>query len=216
MQKNELYSKDNSIIRVLEEKEDKILVIDCIRRKMPQWKETSYLDEWEQCSQETLYDIANIEVPEIDSLCPESRKKAYERYTMIAPILRLLSDKEKRCEMISIITASEKISKQTVRKYLCLYLAFQDIAILAPKDKENDISLTQDEKNMRWGLNKFYFSYQKHSLKTAYTMMLKAKYCDASGELVAEYPTFNQFRYFYRKRRNKQTYYIFLQFFLSF
>ena len=208
MQKNELYSKDNSIIRVLEEKEDKILVIDCIRRKMPQWKETSYLDEWEQCSQETLYDIANIEVPEIDSLCPESRKKAYERYTMIAPILRLLSDKEKRCEMISIITASEKISKQTVRKYLCLYLAFQDIAILAPKDKENDISLTQDEKNMRWGLNKFYFSYQKHSLKTAYTMMLKAKYCDASGELVAEYPTFNQFRYFYRKRRNKQTYYI--------
>lgn len=208
MQKNELYSKDNSIIRVLEEKEDKILVIDCIRRKMPQWKETSYLDEWEQCSQKILYDIANIEVPEIDSLCPESRKKAYERYTMIAPILRLLSDKEKRCEMISIITASEKISKQTVRKYLCLYLAFQNIAILAPKDKENDISLTPDEKNMRWGLNKFYFSYQKHSLKTAYTMMLKAKYCDANGELVAEYPTFNQFRYFYRKRRNKQTYYI--------
>ena len=208
MQKNELYSKDNSIIRVLEEKEDKILVIDCIRIKMPQWKELSYLDGWEQCSQETLYDIANIEVPEIDSLCPESRKKAYERYTMIAPILRLLSDKEKRCEMISIIAASEKISKQTVRKYLCLYLAFQDIAILAPKDKENDISLTQDEKNMRWGLNKFYFSYQKHSLKTAYTMMLKAKYCDASGELVEEYPTFNQFRYFYRKRRNKQTYYI--------
>ena len=208
MQKNELYSKDNSIIRVLEEKEDKILVIHCIRIKMPQWKEISYLDGWEQCSQETLYDIANIEVAEIDSLCPESRKKAYERYTMIAPVLRLLSDKERRCEMISIIAASEKISKQTVRKYLCLYLAFQNIAILAPKDKENDISLTQDEKNMRWGLNKFYFSYQRHSLKTAYTMMLKAKYCDASGELVAEYPTFNQFRYFYRKRRNKQTYYI--------
>lgn len=208
MQKNELYSKDNSIIRMLEEKKDKILVIDCIRIKMPQWKEISYLDGWEQCSQETLYDIANIEVAEIDSLCSESRKKAYERYTMIAPILRLLSDKEKRCEMISIIAASEKISKQTVRKYLCLYLTFQNIAILAPKDKENDISLTQDEKNMRWGLNKFYFSYQKHSLKTAYTMMLKAKYCDASGELVAEYPTFNQFRYFYRKRRNKQTYYI--------
>lgn len=208
MQKNELYSKDNSIIRVLEEKKDKILVIDCIRIKMPQWKEISYLDGWERCSQETLYDIANIEVAEIDSLCSESRKKAYERYTMIAPILRLLSDKEKRCEMISIIAASEKISKQTVRKYLCLYLAFQNIAILAPKDKENDISLTQDEKNMRWGLNKFYFSYQKNSLKTAYTMMLKAKYCDASGELVAEYPTFNQFRYFYRKRRNKQTYYI--------
>ena len=208
MQKNKLYLKNDSVIRVLEERDDKILVIDCIRRTMPQWKAIACLNGWEQCSQENLYAITNVEVPEIDSLCPESRKKAYERYTMIAPILRLLPDEQKKCEMISVIATSEKISKQTVRKYLCLYLAFQNIAILAPKDKENDASLTPDEKNMGWGLNKFYFSYQKHSLKTAYIMMLKAKYCDGNGELVAKYPTFNQFRYFYRKRKNRQTYYI--------
>lgn len=208
MQKNKLYLKNDSVIRVLEERDGKILVIDCIRRIMPQWREIDSLNGWELCSQETLYTIANIEVPELDSLCSASRKKAYERYTMIAPVLRLLPDEQKKCEMISVIAASEKISKQTVRKYLCLYLAFQNVAILAPKDKENDASLTPDEKNMRWGLNKFYFSYQKHSLKTAYTMMLKAKYCDGNGELVAKYPTFNQFRYFYRKRKNRQTYYI--------
>ena len=208
MQKNKLYFKNDSVIRVLEERDGKILVIDCIRRTMPQWKVTACLDGWEQCSQETLYAVTNVEIPEIDSLCPESRKKAYERYTMIAPILQLLPDKQKKCEMISVIAANEKISKQTVRKYLCLYLAFQNVAILAPKDKENDTSLTPDEKIMRWGLNKFYFSYHKHSLKTAYTMMLKAKYCDGNGELVAKYPTFNQFRYFYRKRKNRQTYYI--------
>lgn len=208
MQKNKLYLKNDSVIRVLEERDDKILVIDCIRRTMPQWKAIACLNGWEQCSQENLYAITNVEVPEIDSLCPESRKKAYERYTMIAPILQLLPDEQKKCEMISMSAASEKISKQTVRKYLCLYLAFQNVAILAPKDKENDTSLTPDEKNMRWGLNKFYFSYQKHSLKTAYTMMLKAKYCDGNGELVAKYPTFNQFRYFYRKRKSRQTYYI--------
>ena len=149
-----------------------------------------------------------MEVPEIDSLCPESRKKAYERYTMIAPILRLLPDEHKKCEMISTIATNEKISKQTIRKYLCLYLAFQDIAILSPKDKENDTCLSKDEKNMRWSLNKYYFSYQKHSLKTVYTLMLKEKYCDGKGELVAEYPTFHQFRYFYRKRKNWQTYFI--------
>lgn len=208
MQKNKLYFKNDSVIRVLEERDGKILVIDCIRRTMPQWKVTACLDGWEQCSQETLYAVTNVEIPEIDSLCPESRKKAYERYTMIAPILQLLPDKQKKCEMISVIATNEKISKQTVRKYLCLYLAFQNVAILAPKDKENDTSLTPDEKIMRWGLNKFYFLYHKHSLKTAYTMMLKAKYCDGNGELVAKYPTFNQFRYFYRKRKNRQTYYI--------
>ena len=125
MQKNKLYLKNDSVIRVLEERDDTALVIDCIRRTMPQWKEIVSLNGWEQCSQETLYAVTNVEVQEIDSLCPENRKKAYERYTMIAPILRLLPDEQKKCEMISVIAASEKISKQTVRKYLCLYLAFQ-------------------------------------------------------------------------------------------
>lgn len=208
MLKNELYINGDSIVRILDIRDEKVLVIDCVRRIMPQWIEISSLVEWQQCSQETLYVITNIEVSEIDSLCPESRKKAYERYTMIAPILRLLPDEQKKCDMISLIADDERVSKQTIRKYLCLYLTFQNVAVLAPKEKENDTCLTQDEKNMRWGLNKFYFSYEKHSLKTAYTMMLKAKYCNGNGELVAEYPTFNQFRYFYRKRKNKQNYYI--------
>ena len=202
MQKNDLYFKDDSIVRVLEVREDKALMIDCIRRTMPQWKELVSLVGWDQCSQETLYEITGVDLPELDSICPENRKVAYERYTMIAPILHLLPDEKKKCEMIAVIASNEKISKQTVRKYLCLYLAFQNIAILAPKDKDSDTSLTKDEKNM------FYFSYEKHSLKTAYTMMLKAKYCDGNKELLPEYPTFNQFRYFYRKRKNNQTYYI--------
>ena len=206
--KNDLYFKDDSIVRVLDVKEDRALMIDCVRRTMPQWKDIVSLVGWDQCSQETLYEITDVNLPELDSLSSESRKVAYERYTMIAPILRLLPDEQKKCEMISVIASNEKVSKQTVRKYLCLYLAFQNVAILAPKDKENDTLLTKDERNMRWALNKFYFSYQKHSLKTAYTMMLKAKYCDGNGELLAEYPTFNQFRYFYRKRKNNQTYYI--------
>ncbi len=206
--KNDLYFKDNSIVRVLEVKEDKALVIDCVRRTMPQWKDIVSLAGWEKCLEEKICEIADVDLPEMDSLCPESRKVAYERYTMIAPILHLLPDEQKKCEMISTIATNEKISKQTVRKYLCLYLAYQNVAILAPKNKDNDTSLTKDEKNMRWALNKFYFSYEKHSLKTAYTMMLKVKYCDGNGELLAEYPTFNQFRYFYRKRKNNQTYYI--------
>lgn len=208
MQKNDLYCKDNSLVRVLVVKEDKVLVIDCVLRKMPRWENISFFVGWQQCTQETLYRFTNIVIPEIDSLLPESRKKAYERYTMIAPILQLLPNEQKRCEMISAIAINENISKQTLRKYLCLYLSFQNVAILSPKDNKSDKSLTDDEKNMRWGLNKFYYTCHKNSLKTAYTMMLKAKYCDGDGELAEGYPTFNQFRYFYRKRKNTQTYYI--------
>ena len=38
--------------------------------------------------------------------------------------------------------------------------------------------------------------------------MLKEKYCDVSGVLVKEYPSFYQYRYFYRKTRKMQNYYI--------
>ena len=39
-------------------------------------------------------------------------------------------------------------------------------------------------------------------------MMLKEKYCNAEGELTEDYPTFNQFRYFYRKTRKLENFYI--------
>ncbi len=38
--------------------------------------------------------------------------------------------------------------------------------------------------------------------------MLKEKYCNTAGQLLEHYPTFNQFRYFYRKHKKLQTYYI--------
>ena len=100
------------------------------------------------------------------------------------------------------------LSKQTVRSYLCLYLAYMDATALAPRHREDDQALTQDEKNIRWALNKFFYTTKKQSLMTAYTMMLKKKYCDALGVLAEEYPSYYQFRYFYRKSRNLQNFYI--------
>ena len=100
------------------------------------------------------------------------------------------------------------VSTKTIRTYLCKYLAYQNITALAPKTEADERSLTQDEKTMRWALNKFFYTKNKNSLRTAYTFMLKEKFCDAEGKLFLEYPTYNQFRYFYRKTRSLQTYYI--------
>ena len=61
---------------------------------------------------------------------------------------------------------------------------------------------------MRWGLNKFYYNQNKNSISTAYTMMLRAKYCDESGRVLPEHPSINQFRYFEKKYRKRQNYYI--------
>ena len=43
-----------------------------------------------------------------------------------------------------------------------------DMLALAPKGKNNDRELSVDEKNMRWGLNKFFYTQKKNSLHTAY------------------------------------------------
>lgn len=208
MQKNELYRNNNSIVRVLEIKNNAVLVIDCINKTMPQWIGVSFFEDWTKCSDEILHEITGIELQDIKTVSPEDFKVAHQRYTMIAPIIMVLTDQDKKNEMIELISTNEKISKQTLRKYLCLYLIYQDISVFIPKTKNTDKQLSQDEKNIRWALNKFYFSFYKHSLKTAYTMMLKSKYCDINGELISTYPTFHQFRYFYRKYKTKQTCYI--------
>ena len=39
-------------------------------------------------------------------------------------------------------------------------------------------------------------------------MLIKSRFTDEEGKLLPEYPTFNQFRYFYRKTRKMQNYYI--------
>ena len=94
---------------------------------------------------------------------------------------------------------------QTVRHYLCQYLVYQSISALVPKERTvSERGLTKDEKNFRWALNKYYFTRHKNSLKTSYTYMLKERYCDGEGKLIPEYPSYNQFRYFYSKYKTMQ------------
>lgn len=38
--------------------------------------------------------------------------------------------------------------------------------------------------------------------------MIQRKYCDAEGKLLSEYPSYDQFYYFYRKTRKMQNYLI--------
>lgn len=233
MKKYDLFCSGDSIIRTLEIQDDRVLVIDCINRKMPVWVEMKSLESYSECSARELYDTTGVVSMDIDSerklsactddelfkatgftsvaidaLDADQRKVMYERYTMITPILPFVSDDRMRSRLICSIAEEHQVSKQTVRNYLCLYLSYMDVSVLAPKKRKVDRELTQDEKNIRWALNKFFYTTEKQSLHTAYTMMLKEKYCDAMGVLEEDYPSFYQFRYFYRKTRKMQNFYI--------
>lgn len=207
MKNNCLLKNANSIIRILDQQPDKKLVIDCIKQTMPKWVKSENLKSYSRCTEQDLLNITNINIKSMESFDKKSRKFIHEHFSMIASILPFISNSEKRSRIIAETAKRMNISKQTIRHYLCLYLIYQDISILAPKQKKEK-ELSKDEKNIRWALNKFYYTRNKNSLKTAYTFMLKQKYCSGSGELLPEYPTFNQFRYFYRKTKSMQTYYI--------
>lgn len=208
MKKYDLLQSGDSIIRVLEVQGDRVLVIDCIKRTMPVWVERDTLKSCSECTNGELSETTGGVVVGVDDLDADQRKTMYERYTVIAPILPFVADDRMRSRLICSVAEEHGVSKQTVRSYLCLYLAYLNVTVLAPRRREDERALTLDEKNIRWALNKFFYTTKKQSLMTAYTMMLKEKYCDSLGVLTKEYPSFYQFRYFYRKTRNLQNFYI--------
>lgn len=208
IKKNQLLQNDTQLIRVLDIEANRVFVIDCIKKTMPVWKDIEAINEYVLCSEDALQEITDTILIDLDNLDSEGRKTAYERYTMIAPLLPFVSDQKKRKELINSLANMNSVSKQTIRYYLCLYLVYQNISILIRKQSVKESVLSQDEKNMRWALNKFFYTKHKNSLSVAYTLLLKEKYCNSLGNLLPEYPSFYQFRYFYRKTKKMQTYYI--------
>lgn len=205
MEKNQLLRCQGTIYRVLEVEEDSILLIDCIKKTMPKWYDIGWIEAYENCSEEELLEGTEMKLAEEQDLEQKARCIIHERFTVIAGILPFIDDERLRAEAVKKIAKKKGISEQTVRNYLCQYLAYQSISALLPKERTvPDRELTGDEKNFRWALNKFYFTRHKNSLKTAYTYMLKEKYCNEDGNLLSEYPTFNQFRYFHSKYKTQQ------------
>lgn len=196
----------DTVWRMLEKRGGEILVIDCMRKTMPKWMDLSELKEASEISEGEFYTELGFQPDR--QLSASERKIMRERFLVIAGILPFVGEKRKRSYLISAAAEKYAVSKNTVKNYLAAYLVFQDVAALAPREKEQRTELTPDEKNMRWALNKFYYTKEKQSLATAYTMLLKEKYCDREGKLCGSYPSIHQFRYFYEKTKKLQTYYI--------
>lgn len=194
---------EEKIYRVLDLKE-KVLVLDYVKKTMPVWKTYEELSDCVEKEEETRAEATDI----IDAMEGESRKTAYQRYNMISGILPFLSEENMRTEAIKRASERYGISKQTVRNYLCEYLATMDVRSLAPGYKKAEKKLSADEKNMRKSLNKWYYTTKKRTLKNCYTLMLQHFYCNADGTLREQYPSYYQFRYFYRKYNKKETEYI--------
>jgi len=206
--KNEIYHKEEEILRVLEIKEDRCLIIDCTKATMPVWREKEAIEGYTLMTEEELYQVKGFIPIEEEKLEAKRRRKMQERYSLIAPVLTFIGDEKARSNVIRMIAEEKGVSGQSIRAYLKTYLILQNKQGLLPKERESCSDLTDDQKNMRWALNRFFYTFEKHSLHTAYIKMLQSKYTDETGKLKEKYPSFNQFRYFYRKTRKLENFYI--------
>ena len=203
-----LYDNGETVYRVIAENEDELLVIDCIKRTMPFWITKDALSGCKEIDEFILYEKAGVFPLKEEELSQQALATAHQRYSIIAPVIAVIAEKNKRNEMIAFTAQNRGISKQTIRQYLCLYLAFQTVTALASVSAVRRNKLTKEHKLMRWALNKYFYTSRENSLRTAYLYLLKEKYLDKDGVLKEEHPSFYQFRYFYRKTRNEQNYLI--------
>ena len=192
-------NSEGIIFRILELKDDKLFIVHCNKKQMPLWMGIKEMVDYQK------YELSELnKATEQDAVA-----KIHQRFTMISEILPVISCESERNLMIANASDRYGVSKQTLRSYLWRYLVYQDKNALAPVIKGKKVAqLSKDEKNMRWSLNKFYYTSHKCSMQYAYQMMLKEKYCDGDGKLMDSYPSFHQLRYFYRKTRKLENQYI--------
>lgn len=211
MQKNELLKKDGNIIRILAADGEDVMYILCqgVRGAMPKWCRASEFEDYISCTEDELLESHGMEIVPEEKLAPKQRNIARQRYTIIAPVLGCLENEKIRTQMIGKTAEEHGITRQTVRNYLKMYLTYNSISALVRKHRTTkEKQLSEDQKNIRWAINKYVYSRKKHSLNTAYKLMLKEKYTDSNGVLAENIPSFNQFRYWYAKNKNYMNYYI--------
>lgn len=206
--KNKLITKNDTIFKVLDVGDGEYLVIDCIHETMPKWMGIESFAQAKEMDEPTFFERMHFAKEKLDDVEPHRLAKMHERYTLISSVLPIISDEVARSQVINEVAKEHKVSPRTIRNHLCRYLVYGCKEALLPHKNDATQTLTSDEKNMRWALNKFYYTHHKNSLNGAYTMLLSAKYTLPNGELMDTYPSIHQFRYFYRKTKKMQTYYI--------
>ena len=196
-----LAAENGEHVRVLLCGEEQSYVVSCQHFRMPYPVASDLLAELQPVPAET-YSVFVLD----EDITNRQREGRNRKLDLIAPLLEdaCIYDKSHRNEVVRQIAAEHGIARRTVLQYLWRYWVYQSKNALLPAERPapEQHELTADEKAIRWALNKYYYTPQRQSLQTAYKMMLRAKYCDTHGTLKPEYPTFWQFRYFFRKNRD--------------
>lgn len=123
------------------------------------------------------------------------------RYTMISGIIPIVEDKKKLAAAVKRTAEEYGVSKPTVRNYLKAYLKDRDKRVLAPVIREAKAMENKYAFDIRWALNKYYYTRDKRSLSDVYTLLIKERFYK-DGALLEDRPTYSQFLYYYNKHKS--------------
>ena len=121
LQKNMVITNEEYTYRVLALTDEQVLVINMSSKNMPSWKNIGDFEDW----------ISIENLTHDTSLSAKAEQVANRRYGIIAPIIPFVGNEKLRAELITETAIANNLSKTTIRKYLCNYLAAQDISALA-------------------------------------------------------------------------------------
>ena len=174
MRTNEIYKKNDTLYRILYLGE-KVLVIDCVKRTMPYYVDVDFLNDSVLINEDELLVTTGICIK--NELSDKEKSEALLKRASISLILPVVHDVDKRNEAIDVSSKVYKVSKKTIRNRLCNYLAFMSLSIFVPNQKVAR-DLSDDERNFRWVLNKYFYNAYKLNLNKTYEILLKEKYSD--------------------------------------
>ena len=77
MQKNDVLRYGESIVRVLDIRENRVLIVSYPQKPVPLWINQEELIEYQTCKEEEIPSFP----PDFEELSPDQRRIAHERYT---------------------------------------------------------------------------------------------------------------------------------------
>lgn len=205
MKRNDLFIKNDIIYRILYIDEPRVLIIDCIKKCMPYWIHNKFLEDSKQITEEELLEATGVNLDAFKSLSVVEQAEAQKIWKSISNIVLVIHKDAERKIIFKTCCEEYNVSRDTIRTRLCNYLVYQNIAILIKRTKfKKSRELTDDEKNFRWALNKYYYTGLQLSIAECYRRMLKDKYCDENGKLLNEVPSLRRFRFYFDKTVKKE------------
>lgn len=191
------YTNGEATYRVLIEDEAGVWAIQSDGKTAPRYISSAALDSMTKVAVDTML------VP--IALTKKQEAQVEKRRSIIEPLIKseeYISSRAKRLTIATEIASENKISVRTVLRFYYSYLA-KGTAGLAPVQRKTEHNeKTPDQKIMEKALNQYFYSANRMNLRMAYEMMLIDYYRTEGGILQEEHPSFNQFRYYFRKHRN--------------